>query len=142
MLKTLCSNVGIFLVLKIGEYSDLAILVSGMEGNSLGSNRSLTTAQWSICLKSSLIFVEMKASGKKMHPLKNHMIARLTSNRNRFSEWAVGFRYGNFFIPRVVKNLIHGHSGVCKKVLNVAQSICFSWEGKGLPPAGLRPLGG
>ena len=32
------------------------------------------------------------------------MIARLTSNRNRFSEWAVGFRYGNFFIPRVVKN--------------------------------------
>ena len=38
MLKTLCSNVGIFLVLKIGEYSDLAILVSGMEGNSFGSN--------------------------------------------------------------------------------------------------------
>ena len=68
MLKTLCSNVGIFLVLKIGEYSDLAILVSGMEGNSLGSNWSLTTAKWSIWLKSSPILMEMIALGKKCIP--------------------------------------------------------------------------
>ena len=34
-----------------------------------------------------------------------HYFAYIDSNRNRFSEWAVGFRYGNFFIPRVVKNL-------------------------------------
>ena len=31
--------------------------------------------------------------------------AYIDSNRFRFSEWAVGFRYGNFFVPRVVKNL-------------------------------------
>ena len=37
--------------------------------------------------------------------MQDTFFAYIDSNRNRFSEWAVGFRYGNFFIPRVVKNL-------------------------------------
>ena len=32
-------------------------------------------------------------------------IAWLTSNMNRFSEWAVGVRYKNFFSPQIEKNL-------------------------------------
>ena len=31
--------------------------------------------------------------------------AYIDTNRNTISKWAVGFRYGNFFIPRVEKNL-------------------------------------
>jgi hypothetical protein len=62
---------------------------------------------------------------KIMKTMQNTSFAYIDSNRNRFSEWAVGFRYGNFFIPRVVKNL---------KI--------SPWEGKSLPPAGLWPLGG
>ena len=45
--------------------------------------------------------------------------------RNRFSEWAVGFRYGNFFILRVVKN--HKMS---------------PREEKAYPPKGRMPAGG
>ena len=68
---------------------------------------------------------EISKGQKIRENIAGHYFAYIDSNRNRFSEWAVGFRYGNFFIPRVVKN--HKIS---------------PWEGKGLPPAGLRPLGG
>ena len=37
--------------------------------------------------------------------MQDTFFAYIDSNRNRFSEWAIGFRYGNFFILRVVKNL-------------------------------------
>ena len=49
-------------------------------------------------------FTEKK--GQKIREnIAGHYFAYIDSNRNRFSEWAVGFRYGNFFIPPVVKNL-------------------------------------
>ena len=48
----------------------------------------------------------------------------VNSYRNKISEWAVIFRYGNFFIPRVEKS-----------------SKISPWE-KILPPMGLRHLGG
>jgi hypothetical protein len=37
--------------------------------------------------------------------MQDTFFAYIDSNRNRFSKWAVGFRYGNFFIPRVEKTL-------------------------------------
>ena len=81
---------------------------------------------WKLRSKRSETFksvaMKSKNSWKQCRTL---FFAYIDSNRNRFSEWAIGFRNGNFFIPWVVKNL---------KI--------SPWEGKGLPPAGLRPLGG
>ena len=62
--------------------------------------------------------------------MQDTFFAYIDSNRNRFSEWAIGFRYGNFFILQVVKNL---------KI--------SPWEGKGFSSLGLifggffQPLG-
>ena len=49
-----------------------------------------------------LIFGVEEISIPETRPIrKSYICAYIDSNRNTISEWAVIFRYGNFFIPRV-----------------------------------------